>query len=101
MITENTNEERSRISYSQLLRPKKTRDVLVSVVTKRSYFSAALELWISREVRVLYSIGNCFLGMKVRSNAMSLLRQLAILILLVPLCEYFFQLLDLHSSYLK
>lgn len=25
---------------------------------------AAIELWIAREVRVLYSIGNCFLGMK-------------------------------------
>jgi len=25
---------------------------------------AAIELWVSREVRVLYSIGNCFLGMK-------------------------------------
>jgi len=32
---------------------------------------AALELWISREVRVLYSIGNCFLGMKDYSLAVT------------------------------
>lgn len=29
---------------------------------------AAIELWIAREVRVLYSIGNCFLGMKVTTK---------------------------------
>lgn len=32
---------------------------------------AAIELWVSREVRVLYSIGNCFLGMKNYSLAVT------------------------------
>ncbi|XP_068678322.1 trafficking protein particle complex subunit 12-like isoform X2 [Montipora foliosa] len=32
---------------------------------------AAMDLWVAREVRVLYSIGNCFLGMKDHSLAVT------------------------------
>lgn len=35
------------------------------------YKMAAIELWVAREVRVLYSIGNCFLGMKDYSLAVA------------------------------
>ena len=52
------------------LRSKWKKECFFLIVTKTNYFSAALDLWISREVRVLYSIGNCFLGMKVRWNTM-------------------------------
>lgn len=32
---------------------------------------AAMDLWVAREVRILYSIGNCFLGMKDHSLAVT------------------------------
>ncbi|XP_027054432.1 uncharacterized protein LOC113681535 [Pocillopora damicornis] len=41
-----------------------------------SIFSAAIELWITREVRVLYSIGNCFLGMKDYSLAVTVFKSI-------------------------
>lgn len=37
---------------------------------------AAIELWISREVRLLYSIGNCFLGMKDYSLAVTVFKSI-------------------------